>query len=170
MDAQMKRGFLDACVLATLLAGESYGYQIIKDAPPSLGLSESTLYPLLKRLETRGLINVRKAEHNGRLRKYYSLTPDGRAAVRDFLEDQTEVLSLYRFVQNAALNSGKTQSNAGCATNGAPLRDTGGETHPSEAPEIRGIPSTHTPEQPTREPSSNIDTRNPDRASSAEKD
>lgn len=166
----MKRGFLDACVLATLLAGESYGYQIIKDAPPSLGLSESTLYPLLKRLETRGLIHVRKAEHNGRLRKYYSLTPDGRAAVRDFLEDQTEVLSLYRFVQNAALNSGKTQADAETAANGSSLRDIGGETHPSEAPETCSFPSTRTPEQPTREPSSNIDTRNPDRASSAEKD
>uniref|UniRef100_A0A7C9NLT8 PadR family transcriptional regulator n=1 Tax=Muribaculaceae bacterium Z82 TaxID=2304548 RepID=A0A7C9NLT8_9BACT len=124
MDAQMKRGFLDACVLATLLPGESYGYQIIKDAPPSLGLSESTLYPLLKRLETRGLIRVRKAEHNGRLRKYYSLTPEGNNAVREFLEDQAEVLSLYRFIQQAALNSAKaakgSPADSDCAPAGQP--------------------------------------------------
>ena len=45
MDAQMKRGFLEACVLATLCRQESYGYQIVKDVPEILGLTESTLYP-----------------------------------------------------------------------------------------------------------------------------
>ena len=132
MDAQMKRGFLDACVLATLLSGESYGYQIIKDAPPSLGLSESTLYPLLKRLETRGLIHVRKAEHNGRLRKYYSLTKDGHDAVREFLEDQAEVLSLYRFVQQAALSSAKAAEKRPEPSAGVPNGQPGGAPPPGE--------------------------------------
>ena len=84
MDAQLKRGFLDACVLAAMAKGESYGYQIIKDMPDSLGMSESTLYPLLKRLETKKLIEVRKAEYNGRLRKYYSLTNAGHEALEEF--------------------------------------------------------------------------------------
>ena len=78
MDAQMKRGFLEACVLATLRRRESYGYQIIKDVPASLGLTESSLYPLLKRLQGSGLIAVRTAEHNGRLRKYYRITESGQ--------------------------------------------------------------------------------------------
>lgn len=150
MDAQMKRGFLDACVLATLLRGESYGYQIIKDAPLSLGLSESTLYPLLKRLETRGLINVRKAEHNGRLRKYYSLTEEGRAAVRDFLDDQTEVLNLYRFVQQAALTSGT-------ASRGTEPADTAGPPPPP--------PAASTPTAPA--PAPDLDARPTNRADAA---
>ena len=50
MEAQMKRGFLEACVLAAVSGEESYGYQIVKDVPASMGLTESTLYPLLKRL------------------------------------------------------------------------------------------------------------------------
>ncbi len=101
MDAQLKRGFLDACVLATMAQGESYGYQIIKDMPPSLGMSESTLYPLLKRLESKGLIEARKAEHNGRLRKYYSLTDQGHAELAAFMADKHEVVDIFRFVERS---------------------------------------------------------------------
>ena len=101
MDAQMKRGFLEACVLAVLSRGESYGYQIIKDVPPSLGLTESTLYPLLKRLEGASCIAVRSAEHNGRLRKYYRVTKEGRARVEAFVEEWNEVEAIYRFVREA---------------------------------------------------------------------
>lgn len=103
MDAQMKRGFLEACVLAVLSRGESYGYQIIKDVPPSLGLTESTLYPLLKRLEGTGCIAVRSAEHNGRLRKYYRVTKKGRARVAAFVEEWNEVEAVYRFVWEATV-------------------------------------------------------------------
>ncbi|MDO4289965.1 MAG: PadR family transcriptional regulator [Eggerthellaceae bacterium] len=102
MDAQMKRGFLEACVLATLCDGESYGYRIIKDVPKSLALTESTLYPLLKRLEGGGLIAVRSAEHNGRLRKYYRITDEGTRHIEGFLDEREGVLALYRFVENAA--------------------------------------------------------------------
>lgn len=48
MDQQMKRGFIEASVLASLMGGESYGYQIIKDMPPALAITGSTLYPVLK--------------------------------------------------------------------------------------------------------------------------
>lgn len=101
MDTQMKRGFLDACVLAAMAQGESYGYQIIKDVPASIGISESTLYPLLKRLESRKLIKVRKAEHNGRLRKYYSLTEAGRAFLAEFADDKKEIDEVFDFVEKA---------------------------------------------------------------------
>lgn len=102
MDAQMKRGFLEACVLAVLSRGESYGYQIIKDVPATLGLTESTLYPLLKRLEGAGCIAVRSAEHNGRLRKYYRITKEGRVRVAAFIEEWNEVEAIYRFVREAS--------------------------------------------------------------------
>lgn len=98
MDAQMKRGFLEACVLATLRAHESYGYQIVKDVPASLGLTESTLYPLLKRLEQAGCIAVRSAEHNGRLRKYYRITDEGLARIDEFVAERETVEALYDYV------------------------------------------------------------------------
>lgn len=101
MDAQMKRGFLEACVLATLARRESYGYQIIKDVPDVLGLTESTLYPLLKRLEAGGFIAARSVEHAGRLRKYYRVTPAGTERIDAFLAEQANVLSLYRYIEEA---------------------------------------------------------------------
>ncbi len=98
MDIQLKRGLLDVCVLAAIKDKDSYGYQIIKDMKPYLSLSESTLYTILKRLETAGMLTVRSAEHDGRLRKYYRITGVGIARIEEFKEDWKEILSIYRFV------------------------------------------------------------------------
>ena len=54
MDTQLKKGFLEFCVLAALYRSDSYGYQIIKDISCCIEISESTLYPILKRLESNG--------------------------------------------------------------------------------------------------------------------
>ncbi len=98
MDIQLKRGLLDVCVLAAIKPGDSYGYQIIRDMKPYVDISESTLYPILRRLETAEQLTVRSAEHNGRLRKYYSITPNGLKRIEDFKNDWREMESIYRFV------------------------------------------------------------------------
>lgn len=98
MDVQLKRGLLDICVLAAIKDEESYGYQIIKDMKPYVDISESTLYPILRRLETAELLTVRSAEHNGRLRKYYRITDAGLSRIRAFKEEWREIMSIYTFV------------------------------------------------------------------------
>lgn len=98
MDIQMKRGLLDVCVLTSLRSEESYGYQIIKDVKPYVEISESTLYPILRRLESAELISVRTAEHNGRLRKYYRITPAGLERIDAFKEEWREIMLIYKFV------------------------------------------------------------------------
>ena len=98
MDAQLKRGLLDVCVLAAIKDEDSYGYRIIKDLKPCVELSESTLYTILKRLETAGMLTVRTAEHDGRLRKYYHITGAGLVRIEDFKNEWREVMSIYRFV------------------------------------------------------------------------
>jgi len=98
MDIQLKRGLLDVCVLAAIKDGDSYGYQIIKDMKPYVEISESTLYPILRRLEAGELLTVRTAEHNGRLRKYYHITPLGIERIESFKEEWKEIMSIYRFV------------------------------------------------------------------------
>ena len=98
MDIQMKRGLLDVCVLSAIKNEESYGYRIIKDIKPYLDISESTLYPILRRLETAELLTVRTAEHDGRLRKYYKITKQGLKRIEDFKEEWKEVMSIYKFV------------------------------------------------------------------------
>ena len=98
MDMQLKRGLLDVCVLAAIKNQDSYGYQIIKDISPYIEISESTLYPILRRLETAELLTVRTAEHNGRLRKYYRITALGQKRIDDFREEWQEILSIYEFI------------------------------------------------------------------------
>lgn len=98
MDVQIKRGLLDVCVLAAIKNEDSYGYQIIKDMSPYVEISESTLYPILRRLEASRLLTVYSVEHNGRLRKYYSITDLGRKRITDFAEDWKEIVSIYEFI------------------------------------------------------------------------
>ena len=98
MDIQLKRGLLDVCVLAAIKNEDSYGYRIIKDISPYVEISESTLYPILRRLEAQELLTVRSEEYNGRLRKYYHITPEGLRRIVDFKNDWKEILSIYQFV------------------------------------------------------------------------
>ena len=98
MDIQLKRGFLDVCVLAAVKDDESYGYKIIKDMKPCIVLSESTLYTILKRLELANMLTVRTAEHGGRLRKYYRITEVGQKRIQDFKEKWNEIMKIYRLV------------------------------------------------------------------------
>ena len=98
MDIQMKRGLLDACVLASIRGEPSYGYRIIKDMKPYVEISESTLYPILRRLEAARLLTVRSAEHNGRLRKYYHITPQGLKRLSEYREDWRELMNVYQYI------------------------------------------------------------------------
>lgn len=98
MDIQLKRGLLDVCVLAAIKNEDSYGYKIIKDLKPYIELSESTLYTILKRLETANMMTVKTAEHGGRLRKYYHITEEGLRRIEEFKNEWTEIMSIYKFV------------------------------------------------------------------------
>ena len=98
MDIQLKRGLLDVCVLAAIKDEDSYGYKIIKDLKPYVELSESTLYTILKRLESAKMLTVRTAEHDGRLRKYYHITPIGVKRIKEFKDEWQEVMTIYQFV------------------------------------------------------------------------
>ena len=99
LDPQMKRGLLENCVLSALCRGESYGYKIIKDLSGFVNISESTLYPILRRLEAAGSLTVRSAEHNGRLRKMYYITEQGRGQLAEFISDWNELAAMYDFIR-----------------------------------------------------------------------
>ena len=98
MDIQLKRGLLDICVLAAIQNDDSYGYRIIKDVKPFVDISESTLYPILRRLEEAGCLKVRSVEHNGRLRKYYHITDAGLKRIDEFLRDWHAIQGIYEFI------------------------------------------------------------------------
>ncbi len=98
MDVQLKRGLLELCVLAAIRDEESYGYRILRDLQPFVELSESTLYPILRRLESAHMLSVRTAEHNGRLRKYYRIEPEGLARLEAFRSEWAQIRSVSRFI------------------------------------------------------------------------
>ena len=98
MDAQLKRGLLDVCVLAAIKSEDSYGYKIIKDVSPFLELSESTLYTILKRLEEARMLEVRSVEYAGRLRKYYHITNVGLERIESFKKEWKEIMLVYSFI------------------------------------------------------------------------
>ncbi len=99
MDSQLKRGLLEVCVLAAIKKEDSYGYKIIKDISPYVEISESTLYPILKRLESSDCITVYTMEHNSRLRKYYKITDGGIERIQAFLREWKSVMRAYEFIK-----------------------------------------------------------------------
>jgi len=98
MDIQLKRGLLDVCVLTAIKNEDSYGYKIIKDMKPYIDMSESTLYTILKRLESAKMLTVHTSEHGGRLRKYYHITNAGLNRIEEFKNEWREVMSIYQYV------------------------------------------------------------------------
>ena len=95
MDIQLKKGLLEICVLASLEREESYGYKIIDSVTKYIDINESTLYPILKRLEQNGSLTTRTQEYNGRLRKYYQITETGRESFVASLKSLAEVSKIY---------------------------------------------------------------------------
>ena len=76
---QLKKGALELCVLAMLSRRESYAYEISSALAQAVGMGESTIYPLMRRMQKEGLVKSRLVEtSSGPSRKYYTLTAAGR--------------------------------------------------------------------------------------------
>ncbi len=98
MDAQLKKGLLEVCVLAAVKEKESYGYKIIADLAPYVEISESTLYPILRRLEISGAVKSRTEAYNGRLRKYFRITRIGIEKINDFVDAMKQFEKISNFI------------------------------------------------------------------------
>ena len=97
----MKRGLLEICILSALRRGDSYGYKLIRDLENCVSISESTLYPILRRLESTGSLTVYSVEHSSRLRKMYRLTAAGDERLRAFLADWPEIERMHDYIQGS---------------------------------------------------------------------
>ena len=104
INPQMKKGLLDVCILSVLQRDDSYGYKIIKDLSDYIKLSESTLYPILRKLETAGFLEVYSVEHRGRLRKMYRITDSGTDQIREFLDGWNEIEAIYQYIKEGMGN------------------------------------------------------------------
>lgn len=94
-DSQLLRGVLEGCVLAIIKRGETYGYEIIAklEAAGFNNIQEGTLYPVLTRLEKKGLITCRKAKSPfGPIRKYYSISEEGKVYYESFVDNYEKLV------------------------------------------------------------------------------
>ena len=81
---QTGAALLEACVLAVLSRGETYGYVLTQDIKSVIDVSESTLYPVLRRLQKDGLLSAFDRPFSGRNRRYYALTETGADALQSY--------------------------------------------------------------------------------------
>ena len=82
VQVQLKRGVLELCVLALLSRGDSYAYEIASRLATGVDMGEGTIYPLMRRMQTDGLVKTYLEEStSGPPRKYYQLTKAGHAAL-----------------------------------------------------------------------------------------
>lgn len=82
IDVQLKKGVLGLCVLALLARSDSYAYEIASRLSAAIGMGEGTIYPLMRRMQTDGLVETYLVESSsGPSRKYYRLTAAGRQAL-----------------------------------------------------------------------------------------
>ena len=98
--AQLRKGTLEGCILQIIFREPTYGYAIAATLRDSV--TEGTLYPLLLRLERKGLIAAEyRAGSGGPSRKYYRLTPDGEQYLAEFTAAwQTTGAAVNRIMQN----------------------------------------------------------------------
>ena len=83
IDIQLKKGVLGLCVLALLARTDSYAYEIASRLSDAIGMGEGTIYPLMRRMQTDGLVETYLVESSsGPSRKYYRLTERGHDALK----------------------------------------------------------------------------------------
>lgn len=87
MGFQIGAALLDACVLAVLDRRDVYGYELTVNIKSIIEISESTLYPVLRRLQKDGCVVTYDQPYNGRNRRYYSITDSGREKLKAYRQD-----------------------------------------------------------------------------------
>ena len=88
MNTQFKKGVLDMCVLSMLQYNDSYGYDLADALLAKIHLADGTVYPILRKLASDGLVTTYlKESQNGPPRKYYHLTEEGEKRLKEMLDD-----------------------------------------------------------------------------------
>lgn len=98
LDAQMKKGLLDVCVLSILSREDTYGYKLTQEVTALMDTSESALYPVLRRLETQNFLETYSVEHSGRLRKYYKITDMGKERLSEYIQELEDLKKVIDYI------------------------------------------------------------------------
>ncbi|MDR0818053.1 MAG: PadR family transcriptional regulator [Oscillospiraceae bacterium] len=93
MNFQVGSALLDACVLANVSDSDVYGYSLTQSLKDVINISESTLYPVLRRLQSDNLLTVYDSPFQGRNRRYYRITDAGKQRLTDYANDWREFVA-----------------------------------------------------------------------------
>ena len=116
IEIQLKKGVLGLCVLALLARADSYAYEIASRLSDAIDMGEGTIYPLMRRMQSDGLVETYLVESTaGPSRKYYRLTEAGRTA----LEVQTADWATFTRAVDAILAAPTTEAAPAIATGDA---------------------------------------------------
>lgn len=101
---QLGSALLEACVLAVLSQGDAYGYALTQRVDAVIEVSETALYPVLRRLQKEGCLTTYDQPYQGRNRRYYRMTQQGEERLRQF---RSEWLSYKAAIDSILLEEGK---------------------------------------------------------------
>ena len=87
---QVGSALLDACILSLLSQKDAYGYVLTQNVKDILSVSESTLYPVLRRLQNEKYLTAYDMPFDGRNRRYYQITDLGAERLREYVREWAE--------------------------------------------------------------------------------
>lgn len=105
-DTQMMKGILEGCILKVMKGREMYGYKAV-EVLSSLGfdINEATVYPILLRLQAKGLLaSEKRPSPVGPDRKYYTLTEKGSEVLKEFFDSWAELNGLVNKVMEGSFD------------------------------------------------------------------
>ena len=128
MAFKIESSLLDACALAILHRGDTYGYEITQEMKKSITVSESTLYPVLRRLQKEGLCMTYDQPYQGRNRRYYRITEKGEAQLSDYLKQWND----YRTAVQRLLYGPEKEAEPAKKTENSPEKEPGKNAGPAK--------------------------------------
>ena len=105
MGFKIESALLEACVLSVLSEGDTYGYVLTQSMKQVLDISESTLYPVLRRLQKNEYLRTYDQPYQGRNRRYYSVTDKGKEQFEIYKKEWKE----YKEQIDSLLSGGETE-------------------------------------------------------------
>ena len=114
---QISSSIMDACILAALEQGDTYGYELTQNVKQHVMISESTLYPVLRRLQKDHCLDVYDTPVNGRNRRYYRITEVGRKKLSEY---RSEWVSYKRTVDGILRQKPEPPAQENCEADGKP--------------------------------------------------
>ena len=104
MEIKVTADLLDGLVLALLDKQDYYGYALTQDMQTAISISESTMYPVLRRLQKNNYLTTYDQPYQGRNRRYYSVTPSGREQFWQFYDQWRQLRDKIDGIMDGGIN------------------------------------------------------------------